>query len=262
MAAAGYTITRIPDESRLLAAERHPTSGMLFEFMGPSGVGKTSLYRDVQAVRSANWLPVGDVLGLSPREISEAEELQTLLSDLILDRVEEERRRSVHAWTVAGAAEFASRAAKTYIVLRRHYARGIMLDEGILHAFSAQLARTAERELRTLLDRHVIVFLDARHPETVAQRFIERDEARKAAGHFVRPISLDQAAATAQATLDVQRALYHAALECGRSCIRIYAEDGPDRNRRDVLEFEARVIADLACHGAVADRAVGSAVVL
>jgi hypothetical protein len=248
MAAAGYSIARIPDEGRLLSDRPHLTSGMLFEFMGPSGIGKTHIFREVQAARRANWLPVGDLLGLTPRAISEAEDLQPLLSDIILERVEEERSRSVHAWTVAGAAEYASRAAKTYIVMRRHYARGIMMDEGILHAFSTQLARRGQRELRTLLDRHVIVFLDARNPETVARRYLARDEERQARGDLVRPMSLDQAAAMAQASLEAQRTLHDAALECGRAGLRIYAEDGSDRNLRDVLDFEARVVADLARH--------------
>ena len=233
---AGYDLSRKRSPSRLLAPPITDTRGTILEFVGPSGIGKSTLCAEFYAAIGKNWFSKEDLDDLILQDLDYPEDLQKDLNELLL-RKAIRHCNADDLWVAAGKLKYASFILEKDLLMRRVFSRGFIIDEGLFHNFSRDIIKLSPDSLRRLASGRALVFVEASSGKTVAERYMERYRQRSARG-FKHPTSFQQVEEESDSYLSTFRSLYQAVSKIC-PCLRINVEDGFEENLRQVKAFEA-----------------------
>ncbi len=245
---AGYDLQRRPDPSRLAAASPADTSGLVIEFIGAEAVGKSTLCRALLSSGPRRWFYTRDLSDLALTDLDHPADVQEVLKELFLRRIEQDHRRN-DLWVMSGMAQWNARVIQQDVLMRRRFPRGFLVDEGVFKQFAPEIARLAARSLRTLLRGRAVVLVDTDDAELLARRHMDRHATWKAEGRFKHPTSFDSLLSQSAAMLKVHRRVFEMVSDCGSPCLRLRIEDGAERNLAALKAFEARLCAAGAAAG-------------
>jgi len=238
--ATGFTIRRVPNPNRLLKGGRE-TGGFVVEFIGASGIGKSTLCDALYATCSGRWFSKDELDDLILGDLDYPTELQEILKDLLLARTKRVHSFSKDLFVMANKMQYANKTALKEVLMRRIAARGFMLDEGTLQVFGSEICELPASKLRVLFGRRAVILLDTRDAELLAERYMKRHGQRLSRGKFQHPKSADRISSSAHQVLDSHRRVYELAIENACLGLHLYAEDGFEQNLSDLKAFEAKV---------------------
>lgn len=161
------------------------------EFIGPSGVGKSTFCEAYRQVSSIPWGHAGDIAGL--RLVGGETELDGSIHwRLLSKKLEYLDRQPLNRFRSAKLMYYFSQVA--YQDLTLFYSEGptvFLLDEGICHNFAGQLIELDSSDFQRIMSSRALVYVRPRDPDLVVHRI--RKRARETGFMVTHHIGLDHA---------------------------------------------------------------------
>ncbi len=192
LARAGYELRRLPNLADRVEEVR-PSAGRVVEFIGPSGVGKSTLFAQLALCRQ-DWMVRSEIerdANLSARFLARPGVPAWVYERLMFAKFEEIRELPLSSATKAAQVRYALNKLLADLAMRtRPPARGVITDDGICHNFSLQITQMAEHfqspeaeaELARFLAGRALIRLAAT-PERVMHQLRLRHQATPGAGN-------------------------------------------------------------------------------
>ncbi|TVP53163.1 MAG: hypothetical protein EA345_00135 [Halomonas sp.] len=209
MASLGLRVERIPNAERIRASLLQGTSGWNVEFVGPSGVGKTYLCRQVAPSLSRHWFFERHAKSLSgsvPEDPLKAQYFSLLYAARFV-RLQN---------TDLGLARRAAIVARMSEVIRQGLVahslglpRGFILDDGIAHFFAEQILAQDINTTATYLRDMGLIFLLPPRPDTIE----------------LEALAIDKSVSQALREAAIYWRLYDLATHCGAQILTLDATE-------------------------------------
>jgi hypothetical protein len=237
-ARAGFRIERLPRLEDLLRAGPSPTRGLVLEFVGPAGVGKSTIFRQWAAGRAGAWFHAHQADWIPPRHV-QSPEVERIASRLFFEQAADNRSHGDGAWDAVGRTRYHARIILQDLLMRAGgLPRGFAVEEGLFHVFRRRMGGCSDQELACLGAGRVLVNLRPDDPETV----IGRKMARRPAPGQPPP---ETGSGALRRILDDREDLDRLATrlaQLGRPVLVLRAEADPRDNARELLAFERGIL--------------------
>jgi hypothetical protein len=247
----GLRVSRIRPPLDPAALPRTATAGHVVEFVGPSGVGKTTLFRHLAPTLAERWFFQEDIAPFVYDGFRLGPEDARAYDALIPGIVAEVAERPGHVSGRAAALAFRMRVLREDMCLMAGtHSRGFFIDDGLCHNASVPvLARleAGDRAMERLVRRRAFVFLLADRVDTVVANIKARrlGSPPLIGNNFPGRSDAELAAMTA-ASGRAKRALLARLTGLGCRCLVLRAEDGLAANAARVLGFERQLVEETA----------------
>ena len=241
MSALGYEVRRGYDPKTLKAFSNKPSAGKILEFIGPSAVGKSTLFYSVTDELEKDWFLPHHATSLSDIAFDGTKSYFDVHRQLLLERVARISRNEKDFWTFATSIGYGSRVAKMDILMRRDFPRGFALDEGMFQVFSGDFHTLKNDDLEKIYSGRSLVFMSAREADTIAKRKMVRYEQMLSTGHLPRTTNYADMLARSESSIKHFSSFAENAKKFGADIITIFAEDSDHENRQTVLEFSKTI---------------------
>lgn len=159
LAELGFAVSRVQSGARSLAAAETHTKGWLVELVGPSGVGKTTLWAQVAPQLKTDWFFEAHAKGLAG-QLEEDPGSATYIKRLLAARLEDLAQVDHPLERVALIGQRACEVARLGLVSKTPgLPRGFIMDDGLLHFFAAQVIAQPVADTEAFLKHSACVFL-------------------------------------------------------------------------------------------------------
>ncbi len=218
------------------------TTGLYIEFIGPAGVGKSTLFEAVKNHTAGEWYYREKLPGLKLKE------REDMLDGGLHWKVLFAKALNLDERILNGFRKTKLMRYFTEVVLYDLYLnngvsdRGFLLEEGICHNFSKELNALPDDEFETIMTGRALVYLKPKNCSTVLNRIKKRSQA---GGHTVtHHIGLTDNELFEIAEMSVKNfnELIHRSLAIGIPACTVYAEDDINQNAEILLDFERELI--------------------
>jgi energy-coupling factor transporter ATP-binding protein EcfA2 len=224
--------------SYLMKQPRTATSGWTLEFIGTQGIGKTTLNNAVASKLRNHWFIRSD-LGQIGRLATASVELENLHRQLFFDKVQHLAGIQPDTWRCITVARQMSKViAESLTILGNHFPRGFLLDESLFKNFPREVLELSDDDARPLWKKRGFVYLRARDPQSVVERYQGRVAERARQGLIQTAPEDAEVYARANADNVLFDAIVEKAHAFGCPALVVYAEDDHDENIRKILKFE------------------------
>lgn len=210
------------------------------EFIGPAGIGKSTIYTEVKKKAVGNWFyreNFSSILGKNSGGVG-----AELYFQLLKSKIDHLDRYNLPSYERIRLISFFSDLLLRDLAMSNNdkSSRKFLLDEGLCHNFSEELIDLPDSDLEMLMAKRAFVFVQARDSKTIVDRIRkrERETGRKVAYH----VGLDDDALINLS--ETSSSLFNAFIDrvevLGVPVCKIFAEDNIQTNVRHVLDFEKR----------------------
>ena len=213
------------------------------EFIGPAGIGKSTIYAEVKKKAVGNWFyreNLSDILGKDGG--GDGAELYLQLLHSKIDHLD--RYNHLPSYERIRLISFFSNILLRDLAMSNNdpSSRKFLLDEGLCHNFSEELIDLSDSDLKMLMAKRAFVFVQARDSKTIVDRIRKRESetGRKVAYH----VGLDD-----NALIDLSEtssSLFNVFIDrvesLGVPVCKIFAEDDIQNQVGHVLDFEKRFV--------------------
>jgi len=237
----GYEIQRKKNPARLNRFSHKPSAGSILEMIGPTGIGKSTLFASLIDELGKNWFLPRHASELLLSSLDHDAELTYTLRRLLMRKVTRLYQESNDFWIFSGLLNYSVKVARTDILMRSGFQRGYALDEGVFQVFADELLELEKGAQQRLCTGRYLVLLNARDPNTIAKRAFRRHEDRLLRGHFQHPTTFDMQRKRAIKAMSLYSKVAESAQDCGVKVLRLFAEDDVSKSREAVLEFSRRI---------------------
>ncbi len=232
-------------------AEQGPltaSSGRVIEFVGVSGIGKTTLARRLQGSLGGRWYFVEHVASIQEAAFRLPPGRQAFYDRLIEAKIAAVRGSGRHLYQqLSNLSTFSTNLLRDMAIRQAPVSRGFVQHDGALHVYCDEILIAGQADpvgMETFLRDRAIVHIVARRPETVLARIRAR---RREAGEakLNNYPGLDDATVL-DMTLEKdrqRRILCTICEEMGLPLLRLDAEEEPETNLRRIVDFEAQLLA-------------------
>jgi hypothetical protein len=166
LADLGFPVSKVPPAARTLTAEPRDTQGWLVEFVGPSGVGKTTLRQQVAPALRKDWFfehHAKGLLGHIPEDTTTAAYIKRLFAG----RLEDLQSLDLPLERIAATSQRVCEVVRLGLVTKcLDLPRGFIMDDGLLHFFAGQVLEQDRDATEAFLDRTAFIFLLPDEPDT------------------------------------------------------------------------------------------------
>ena len=214
------------------------TSGKILEFIGTTGIGKTTLFNKTMSKLRSRWL-FAYHLGFFKRKTLRSE------TDEILMRVLKNRTEKIYSstsfcpWHSLLDLKLSVRVMhETMTVAQSEFPKGFAFDEGLFRHFPAEIVQLGDEIPVELWKNRAFVYLQAQTPETALSRLKSRKRTT-AQIESQRVISDDQILLRITNDQEMFRSIVDRALSFGCPVIVIDAENPHEDSIKKVLDFES-----------------------
>lgn len=244
LARLGYELRRLPGRRRPEHADPRPCAGRILELIGPSGVGKSTLFRSASQDLAGDWFLPCDAAELVLDRLDQPPELMEVQRRLLFAKAQRLHRESRDFWVFAGRLRYGAQVAERDLLMRRRLPRGFALDEGLFQVFAEELVELDDADWSLAVQRRALVVLLADDADVVAVRALERHRERLAGGQFRHPTTLDALRRKAERSGACFRRLAARAQASGNEVLLLRAEDAPAANRERLMAFARMLVKD------------------
>lgn len=155
----GVEVSKIQPPAHTLAASQRSSQGWLLEFVGPSGVGKTTLRRQVAPMLRQDWFFEHHAKGLLGG-IKEDEATTIYIKRLLRGRLEKLQNSDMTLERIAEIGQRVCEVARLGLVTKSSgLPRGFIMDDGIAHFFAEQIIDQDRDATAAFLTRTAFIFL-------------------------------------------------------------------------------------------------------
>jgi hypothetical protein len=232
LSTAGLQLQRVPRPREIDTTRRRPTHGLVVEFVGPAGIGKTTLFRHITHSLKKDWLFEHHTRAHAVPDLP-ASAFLTALEAVHFARMEHLRQTSTDVYrNICLIKRTCEIVDATILAVTQDYPRGFVFDEGIAHYFAEQIIALDDETAREILGPMALIFLLPAETGTLVGR------------RFGRGDGPDSPSARAQAEeeLAVYRALLALCSRCGLSHLVLRAEDSVSVNAERALDYIAGLV--------------------
>jgi hypothetical protein len=155
----GVSISCVAPAGRTRKAARRDTQGWLVEFVGPSGVGKSTLSRQLNPILRQNWFFERHAKGLMGKVV-EDEAHVTYLRQICAGRLKKLQDREFPLERIASIGQRVFEVVRLGLVTKSQgLPRGFIMDDGIAHYFAEQILEYDRDATEAFLEKMAFVFL-------------------------------------------------------------------------------------------------------
>ncbi|GEM_PF-5853020 len=214
------------------------THVFVIEFIGPTGVGKTTLFERIKNHTSAQWYYRENLSSLKLKEW-EGILSGSLHWKILFDRLLRLNGLNLDGFYKTKRMRYLAQVMLYDLHLHNGVSdKGFLLDEGICHNFTKELNALPEDEFKTIMAGRALIYLVPKNPSTVLKRIRKRAQnSGKTLGHH-KGLSDDELRLKAEFHMNQFDILVSRARSTGIPICIVYAEDEPDRNAETILGFE------------------------
>ena len=218
------------------------TKGKCIEFIGPAGVGKTTLLNQALHLISGDWYSRNDLAS------ARLDRTPDLIDERVHWNLLVEKLQSLEAGNYSGMQKlqlmhYFSKVLVNDVALRyANSTKGFFLDEGLCHNFSKQLEALGETDFAHMMSGRALVLVKQRDDTTVARQIRERAMAGGGMVTHHHGRTADELAAAAKDSKIRLEAFAVRAEAAGVPLRIIHTEDPMDQKIEAVIEFERRLL--------------------
>lgn len=157
-------------------------SKFILEFIGPSGVGKSTLFKEYFSNVDFNFYTQNDIYKVKSK-LDEQKILSIIYHELLLNKHNNLLKKDYNAYTISELLNYFSKIVSEDILIQNSYKDcGFILEEGITHNFTTELLQLSNEHLSLLLKNRIIIYLKPENPNLIVQRIKKR---ANECGHIV-----------------------------------------------------------------------------
>lgn len=230
---AGISIQRVPRSSETAREPLRPTKGFTVEFIGPSGIGKSTVFNRIRPGLKKNWFFEYHTRnsGLSGPVEGGA---TSFLASIYNARLNHLENTDLELHYKASIVRRISEVIQVELVARsKGFSRGFVLDEGISHFFVDQILDLGNTGNTDYFAGRYFIFLLPEQPGTLRNRQLQRKGALPDAGI---PLSNEQRDRLRR-QIDVYVALQRLYSDRGYPTLGLSAEESIEVNADKALDF-------------------------
>lgn len=241
----GYRLARVPQSVE--AAPCPETSGQIVEFIGPSGVGKSSTFRSLAAEIQDRWFFQEHLAKYQFNAFTLDASRQLFYERLVKKRAVEVLDQEVTLPERVNRLAFSLRVANEDMALiSQRYSRGFFIDDGLCHNFTRVLLELLEQDdsdAETLVRARAFVVFLVDEPDFVVENILARRKNTKQfrGNNFPSLGRSELRRLCADRDRDCRKML--AVLSragCNKLILR--AENGIETNAREIRAFEQKLV--------------------
>lgn len=167
---AGLLVQRGPRARDLDLSRRNKTQGQTVEFVGPSAIGKSTIFEKMRPSLKNNWLFEQHTRRLNAPEAKE-QEFSSVLRSVYFDRIRDLERDVGDIIKCSEIIDRVTEIVRVALVLTaREFPRGFVLDEGIAHFFAGQIIALPEDQAHKFLFGRALIFVLPSQASTLVNR--------------------------------------------------------------------------------------------
>ncbi|SDN89331.1 hypothetical protein SAMN05216196_102460 [Lutimaribacter pacificus] len=236
---AGLEIRRKPvSDARLDDRPRTGTAGLIVEFIGAQGIGKTTIYNSVHGHIRDHWFFRPHLQNKVPPKDS-LSPVSQLHRNLYFQKIRRIETSGANPWrSIARAQQMARVASESLFISSHDFPRGFVLEEGLFKNFPEEILESDAEASHPLWSGRIFVYLRARDPGVVVSRWQQRASARGKILEYQHSIRDSDVRRRVETETTLYDRMIERARDMGRPVLRLEAEDKVDENVRRVLDFE------------------------
>ena len=155
----GYVVSRVPPVTKTMGAAQRDTQGWLVEFVGPSGIGKSTLQKKVAPALRQDWFFEADAKSLVGH-VRADEAAEAYVRQLFVRRLEDLQAIDVNLETLTTISHRVCEVTRLGLVSKSKAApRGFIMDDGLGHFFAEQILEQDRDATSAFLRKTAFAFL-------------------------------------------------------------------------------------------------------
>lgn len=216
------------------------TSGKILEFIGTSGIGKTTLLNHTVARLKNRWL-FGYCIDYLNRKDPPSEVDEVLMKILIRRMENIKNSDSFCPWhSLLDIRLSVNVMHEAMFIAQNVFPKGFVFADGLFRHFSAEILQVGDELPGQLWKNRAFVYLRARTPETAMTRFKSREMRAAQIGHGPqRGTAQDRVLSRVIQEQEMFQTIVEKALSFGCPVLVVDAEDSLQDSIKKVLEFES-----------------------
>ncbi len=245
LARRGLEVRNLPRDSDYSQVAMAPTAGKVIEFIGPSGVGKSTVFASLKTHVRDRWLFANTFVLTAPAAVANPEFERAVLL-ILYDKMDVLKKASISAWNYCNVIhQLEDIVKKSLLIAAATHPKGYLLDEGIGHYFCEQIMAQDHATRKALLgNRHFIVLLAATPEKVAAQRQERQRDQNIATAGLQNPNETDYLSAEVLQKIAKQMVIYKQFAELAKThgceVLELYVENGIAGNVQEIVKFEQR----------------------
>lgn len=240
----GYDIHRIPRSGNKIEDVTTQSSGLLVEFVGPSGIGKSTTLSKVSPLLRDRWFFQEELYYNKSNGLLISNELEEAYKFLAEGKILEVMEQKAHTAEKVSRISFMLRLLRTDMdLIGQFYPRGFFLDDGICKNFVRQIVDGLQGNchgIENLLRNRAYIFLLADSPLTIIENIKKRRNTTP--WHFGNnfPGRSDSELMEICIQGDIENREFMSILSCmGCHILKLRAEDDFKVNSSKIFRFES-----------------------
>ncbi|MGK7933889.1 MAG: hypothetical protein AB4041_21005 [Microcystaceae cyanobacterium] len=221
---------------------RPKISNKYIEFIGPSGIGKSTLFYEIKELMVGDWNYNEQIDPVTLMKNDDEFE-NSFHWELLVKKLKNLEKKEINTFQQIQLMKYFTEVVfRDFVMLNGFYEKGFLLEEGLCHNFAEELAELSEPEFVNLMAGRAIIYLIPRKSTTVVKRLRKREiEGGHVVTHHVG-LNNNQLKEITEVSLVNFEKLVSKAKLIGVPICRIFAEDDLSHNRDLVLCFEQEII--------------------
>ncbi|MFO7976695.1 MAG: hypothetical protein R6V12_18930 [Candidatus Hydrogenedentota bacterium] len=237
----GFEIGRLPNPEKVRSARPTRTKGMILEFIGTMGVGKSHLYHLTLGI-SRGWFFQQHLRGIT-QESNRWCSILDVHEKLLTARIERIRASSADIWQQATYMHDISQVIKESLLLSTlEFPRGFALAEGLFKHCARELLELDIEETAPLWQERAFIYVRAKDPITAMQRYKQRVDWLRSLGIYQHPEADEQILKRIEADNEINDRLIDVAVELKRPVLVVFAEDDIEESVKRIADFERHLL--------------------
>lgn len=149
-------------------------SKFTIEFIGPSGIGKSTLFKEYFSKTDFNFYTQNDIYKIKSR-LDEQNILSNIYKELLFKKHSNLLDRAYNAYVSTELLNYFTKIVSEDIVIQNASKDfGFIIEEGIVHNFSMELFQLSNENLSLLLKNRIIIYIRPENPNLIVQRIKKR----------------------------------------------------------------------------------------
>ncbi|MCE9683147.1 hypothetical protein [Halomonas alkalisoli] len=221
--------------------QNQATAGYIVEFLGPSAIGKNTIFNKCKNKLNHAWNY--DYDSEKFRSVTLDEILGSAYKNILCLRLDKVRESSRPILSETEAIINIVKRIQGDISMRGvNYTRGFFLREGLFAYFSSAINDLNKEQLKNLMSNRSFIIILPEKTETAVLRFIERMHTTGKQRNYFSHMSRDELYEAQDRAINTHRKFGLVVESLGCPVLWLKAEDDVESNAKRVIDFESTTV--------------------